>query len=74
MSTKHKINVCMDGSTKVVGIAWYGAINTAEIENSIKKVFNLPKETRIVLRDRDGDIIVITDATPLSEIYTVISS
>lgn len=71
MKSKKKIKVCLEGSTETVGIGWYGDVNKVEIENSIRKAFNLPKDNAIFLKDGEGDIIVITDSIPLTEVYKV---
>ncbi len=34
---KRRINVCLDGDSKVCGVAWYGSTNAEDVEGLIKK-------------------------------------
>ena len=74
MKSMRKINVRLEGTSDIQGICWYGDISANKIEELIKKIFNLPEDKSIFLKDSEGDIIVFTNNIPLFQTYTVSSS
>jgi len=71
MNEKKKISVFLEGTETLCGAAWRKPTTVFEVENAIKQALGLPPTTRILIKDRDGDFIVITPQFPLNEAYCV---
>ena len=82
MQIKKRIAICLQGSQDIHRIAWYGPADPEAIEGTIKKVglvalfqvCRLSEQTRITLKDRDGDVVALSDSLPETETFVVVSA
>ncbi|KAN0018245.1 hypothetical protein ACTFIU_010859 [Dictyostelium citrinum] len=70
--SKTRVSIVYNGKEEFV--SWYGSTPSQTIEEAIKTVFQLPSNSRLFLKDLDGDVVAIAPTLPAGETFCLFVS
>lgn len=66
---KRRVTVIYRG--KAESVSWYPDVTTADIEKLLRQIFDIPWYYTILLRDLDGDAVVVSPNLPHNRTFTL---